>query len=89
MAVAKIRGNTQIMDITIKDAQVATGAAIQTTKLEEGPDFIQRDGSVIMTANLNLGNHKVVSVLTPTISTDAANKGYVDDNFMKPVVVVT
>jgi len=89
MAVVKIRGNKQIMEVTIANAQVATDAAIVTTKLANGPDFIQRGGSVVMTANLNLGNHKIVSVLTPSSGTDAANKNYVDDNFMQPAVVVT
>ena len=89
MAVTEIRGDTQIKDVTINDSQIATDAAIQTTKLEHGPDFIQRDGSVVMTSNLNLGNHKVVSVATPTTGTDVTNKTYVDSNFMKPAVVVT
>jgi len=89
MAVTEIRGNTQIKDVTIKDSQVATDAAIQTTKLYNGPDFIQRDGSVVMTGSLNLGNHKITSVTTPTNASDAANKTYIDSNFMKPVVVVT
>ena len=89
MAITEIRGNTQIKDVTVKDAQVATDAAIQTTKLQDGGEFIQRDGTVVMTGSLNLGSHKITSVTTPTSGADAANKTYVDSNFMKPVVVVT
>ena len=37
------------------------------------------DGSNAMTADLNVGNHKVINVLTPTDSADAANKGYADE----------
>ena len=31
-----------------------------------------------MQANLNMGNHKIINALTPSISTDVATKGYVD-----------
>lgn len=89
MAITEIRGNTQIKDVTVKDAQIATDAAIKTTKLEDGGDFIQRDGTVVMTGALNLGSHKITSVTTPTSGNDAANKTYVDTNFMQPTVVVT
>jgi hypothetical protein len=41
-------------------------------------DKLSRDGSQAMTADLNVGNHKVINVLTPTSDNDAANKDYVD-----------
>ncbi|CAH3022691.1 unnamed protein product, partial [Porites evermanni] len=46
--------------------------------------FIKKDGSVVMTNNLNLGNRKIVGLATPTTNTDAANKKYVDDNTAAP-----
>jgi len=39
---------------------------------------IQDDGSVPMLANLNLNSNKIVNLASPTASTDASNKSYVD-----------
>lgn len=38
------------------------------------------DGSVAMTANLDMGTNKIVNVVDPTANQDAATKKYVDDN---------
>ena len=40
--------------------------------------YLKADGTVTATGSLNLGGQKVVNVATPTASTDAANKSYVD-----------
>ena len=37
------------------------------------------DGSSTPTANIPMGNHKLTNVATPTLSGDAATKGYVDN----------
>ena len=37
-----------------------------------------------MTGNLNLGNKKIVGLVTPVSNTDAATKKYVDDNSGSP-----
>ena len=68
----------QIRDGAITNAKVAAGAAIDTSKLADGANFIKKDGTVIMTGNLDLGNQKVVSLGTPTANGDATNKSYVD-----------
>lgn len=68
----------QIRDGAITNAKVAAGAAIDTSKLVDGANFIKKDGTVIMTGNLDLGNQKVVSLGTPTANGDATNKSYVD-----------
>ena len=68
----------QIRDGAITNAKVAAGAAIDTSKLADGANFIKKDGTVIMTGNLDLGNQKVVSLGTPTANSDATNKSYVD-----------
>jgi hypothetical protein len=39
---------------------------------------ITADGTISMSGNLNLNSNKVVSLATPTNTTDAANKTYVD-----------
>lgn len=38
-----------------------------------------------MSGVLNMGSKRIVSVATPTLDTDAANKGYVDDSIESPV----
>lgn len=68
----------QIADGAINDAKVAAGAAIATTKLADGANFIKKDGSVAMTGALNMGSQLITNVLTPSAGTDAANKNYVD-----------
>ena len=42
-------------------------------------DYLEKDGSVTMTGNLNMGNKKIENLATPTSNTDAATKKYVDD----------
>lgn len=68
----------QIADGAINDAKVAAGAAIATTKLADGANFIKKDGSVAMTGSLNMGNQLITNVSTPSAGTDAATKNYVD-----------
>ena len=47
-------------------------------------DYLEKDGTVAMTGNLNVGNNKIVGLATPTSNTDAATKKYVDDNTRSP-----
>jgi len=68
----------QIADGAIDNDKVAAGAGIATSKLADGANFIQRDGSVAMTGNLDAGNNRIVNVSTPSSNNDAANKSYVD-----------
>ena len=68
----------QIRDGAITNSKVAAGAAIDTSKLADGANFIKKDGTVAMTGNLDFGNQKGVNVATPTANGDAANKSYVD-----------
>lgn len=68
----------QIADGAINNAKVQAGAAIDSSKLADGANFIKKDGSVAMTGALNLGSQKITSLDTPSASTDAATKGYVD-----------
>lgn len=68
----------QIEDGAINDAKVASGAAIASSKLADGANFLKKDGTVALTGNLDAGNNKVVNLPTPTASGDAAPKSYVD-----------
>lgn len=68
----------QVADGAISDAKVKAAANIATSKLADGANFLKRDGSVVMTGDLNANNNKVTNLLTPSASGDAANKAYVD-----------
>ena len=48
-------------------------ASVDTTQ------FIKKDGSVPMAADLDMGTHKIINVGQPTTDTDAASKGYIDN----------
>lgn len=68
----------QIADGAINDSKVQAGAAIATSKLADGANFIKKDGSVAMTGALDMGSQLITNVQTPSSGTDAANKNYVD-----------
>jgi hypothetical protein len=76
MALTKIRGNTQILDLSITNAQIAApdGAnpnGIVLSKIQDGAQLIKGDGTVSFTA--------VVNGITPTSNTHLATKQYVDN----------
>lgn len=78
MAETTIAGR-QIRDGAITNGKIAAGAGIETSKLADGASFVKKDGSITLTGNLDFGNNKGVNVATPTTTTDAANKGYIDN----------
>ena len=45
--------------------------------------FLDRAGSLSMTGSLHMGNKKIITLANPTNNADAANKAYIDDNFLK------
>ena len=69
----------QIADGAIDDSKVQAGAAIASTKLADGANFIKKDGTVTMTGALNAGSQLITNVQTPSAGTDASNKNYVDN----------
>src|SRR5215510_14713279 len=89
MASTQIRGNTQIQGLTIADAQIATAAAIQTSKLQDGALFIKSDGTVAMGATLNLASHYIQNLLDPVNPQDAATRAWVLANVAGGVVSST
>ncbi len=82
-ALKKIRGLTQIMlksitrgqiaDETIQNLQIATDAAIATSKLADGANLIKRDGA----GSVTVSGDKITNVGAPAADTDAVNRGYV------------
>src|SRR5262245_20971682 len=86
MATTQIRGNTQIINGTVADAQIATAAAIQTSKLQDGALFIKSDGTVAMGATLNLASHYIQNLLDPVNPQDAATRAWVLANVAGGVV---
>jgi len=89
MATTQIRGSTQIIGLTIIDAQIAAAAAIQTSKLQDGTLFIKSDGSVVMGASLNLNTHTITNVTDPVNPQDAATRAWVLANAAGGVVSST
>jgi Avian adenovirus fibre, N-terminal len=86
MATTQIRGSTQIIGLTVADAQIAAAAAIQTSKLQDGALFVKSDGTVVMTAALNLGSHLITNVTDPVNPQDAATRAWVLANAAGGVV---
>lgn len=78
MTTTQIRGNTQIMPLTITNNEIAGAAAIATSKLADAANFIMRTGAIPFTADQSMGGFKLTNVGAPATSGDAANKGYVD-----------
>jgi len=65
----------QIQDGSIDNNKIQAGAAIDTTKLADGVNFIKRDGSVPATANLPMGGNKITGLATATNNDEAVNLG--------------
>lgn len=78
MSVTKINGGSQIQAATITNTEIAAAAAIATSKLADGAEFIKRGGTVTFTADQSLGGNKLTNVGIPTSGGDAATKTYVD-----------
>jgi hypothetical protein len=86
MSATQIRGNTQIINGTIVDAQIGSAAAIGTSKLADGALFIKSDGTVSMGADLNLNTHKITNVVDPVNPQDAATRAWVLANVSGGIV---
>lgn len=69
----------QIADSAINDNKIQAGANIQTSKLQDGPNFIKKDGSVAFTGNISMGGQILTNLGTPLAGTDAVNKQTMDN----------
>lgn len=77
MALTKIK-KSQLEVLAIVNADIDASAAIASSKLADGANFVKKDGSVAFTADQSFGGNKVTNIGTPTSNTDAATKAYVD-----------
>ena len=84
----QIHGEDQIKELTIKNSQVASDAAIATSKLQDGSKLIQSDGSVAMAANLDMGSYKITNLADPVNDGDATNKSWVESNAITSSAVI-
>lgn len=61
----------QFGPLNILDTDVAASAAITSSKLADGADFLKRDGSVALAANFNAGGFALSNLAAPTGPNDA------------------
>ncbi len=79
MTQLRIRGNTQIMSDTITDTQINSAAAIATTKLADGANFLKKDGSVTWTGDHNAGGFKLTNLAQGVNPNDAVTYSQLQD----------
>lgn len=78
MATSKIK-KKQLENLQIVDADVAAAAAIALSKLLNGDKILLSNGTVIMIANFDMNNNRIINLAAPVNPNDAARKIDVDN----------
>jgi len=77
MSLTKIR-KSQLEALNIIDADISSSAAIASSKLADGLNFIKRDGSVAFSADQSLDGFRLTNLGAPTGPNDAATRAFVE-----------
>ena len=67
----------------LTNASINAAAAIATTKLADGADFLQRDGSVVVTGNIDFGGFLAENAADPVNPQDLTTLAYTDATYIK------
>ena len=78
MATTSLNGALQVRAGTLPLSALVAGYSIPSANLADGANFLKKDGSVAMTASLNLGGFNATNSAAPVNATDLANKAYID-----------
>lgn len=62
----------QIENLGIADSDIAADAAIASSKLADGANFIKKEGSVAFTGDQSMGNNRITNLGAPQTANDAA-----------------
>jgi len=77
MALTLIK-KSQLDALNLVNSDISASAAISTSKLADGANFILRNGTVPFIADQSFGGFRATNLAAPTSNTDAATKAYVD-----------
>lgn len=80
-----ITANTQNIELNTESINTLDQWKTDSNSLIQGA--LQKSGGT-MTGDLNMGNKRITNLSTPSSETDAANKNYVDNNFLSQMTLV-
>jgi len=89
MAVTKIRGNTQIKDDTLTNDEINSAADIETSKLEDGAEFLRSDSAVAWGVDQDAGGYKLTNLADGTSSGDAVTYDQISGAFTDEKIKVS
>ena len=69
--------------LNVKDFNPATSSLQDVPNIKYIQDNFMSSSASILTGNLNAGNNRIFFLANPVSSTDAVNKSYVDNSFLK------
>jgi len=73
-----LKYNGSILNVGAGDGITVNADTVKINTSYIDTIYLRLDGTLPMTGSLNLGNHQINNVTSPTLASDAANKTYVD-----------